>query len=103
MPDELVEFKDPFAADAFVEKHVCSACWGMLIKIRPDPQVRVWTVQCSDCKDKTRGFVTRRWAQQRAELSRAELIEAKHALREAVPWLNSKKTEDQILKELGFS
>jgi hypothetical protein len=99
--EELQTFTDPFKADEFAEKHVCSACWGLLIKTRPDPKERRWVMQCEDCGSSTKGYVTRRWAQQRAEVSRAELTEAKHALREAVPWLNLKKSESQILKELG--
>jgi hypothetical protein len=100
---ELEEFNDPFKADEFVAKHVCSACWGLLIKTRPVITERRWTVQCETCGEKTKGFVTRRWAQQRAEISRAEAIEAKLALRDAVPWMKSNKTAAQILKELGFS
>lgn len=99
--DDLQTYTDPFKADEFIERHVCSACWGLLIKIRPVITERKWIVQCEECGTSTKGYVTRRWAQQRAEISRAELTEAKYALRDAVPWMRTNKTEAQILKELG--
>lgn len=102
MPD-LETFTDPFKADGFAEKHVCSSCWGILIKSRPVLAERRWIVQCESCGDQTKGYVTRRWAQAKAEMSRAELIEAKYALRDAVPWLRGPlKTEKQLLEELGL-
>ena len=100
--DELQVFTDPFKADEFIEKHVCSSCWGLLIKVRPVLAERRWIVQCEECQTSTRGYVTRRWAQQCAEHSHAELSEAKTALRAAVPWLQSNKPLSQICKELGL-
>lgn len=94
-------YTDPFAADEFAQHYVCSGCWGLLIKVRPVREERRWVLQCETCGEGTKGFVTRRWAQQRAELSRAELLAAKHALRDSIPWLKSTKTAAQLLADLG--
>ena len=102
MADNLETFTDPFKADEFAQKHVCSACWGVLIKVRPVPAERRWVMQCESCGEQTRGYVTRRYAQLRAEASRAELAEAKHALRDAIPWLKSTKSAAEIFAELGI-
>lgn len=100
--DNLQGFTDPFKADEFARLHVCSACWGLLIKVRPVLTERKWVMQCESCGEQTRGYVTRRYAQMRAEASRAELAEAKHALRDAIPWLKSKKTAAEIFADLGI-
>ncbi len=100
--DNPQNYTDPFKADEFAQAHVCSACWGLLIKVRPVLTERRWILQCETCGENTKGFVTRRYAQQRAEISRAELLEAKMALRSAIPWLKSNKTEAAILAELGY-
>lgn len=99
---DLQTFTDPFQADEFAQKHVCAACWGLLIKVRPVREERRWVMRCEECGSQTKGYVTRRWAQQRAETSRAELLEAKRALRDAVPWLKPNTSIANILRELGI-
>lgn len=100
--DELQSFTDPFKADEFVREHVCSACWGLLIKIRPVREEKRWVVRCEECGEQTRGYVTRAYAQRRAEASYIEAQAARAALRSAVPWMQNKKTLAQLLKELGI-
>lgn len=97
------EYPNPFAGWDFANAHKCSACWGRLQVVRPVVTEARWVVQCEDCGEATKGFVTSKWVERQSDKSRAELIEAKHALREAVPWLKTTpKTQAAILAELGF-
>ena len=101
--DELQEFTDPFKADEFAAEHVCSACWGLLIKIRPVREERRYIVRCEECGEQTRGYVTRKYAQRRAEASYQEMRAAKDALRDAIPWMRlPNKPLNQLLKDLGM-
>jgi hypothetical protein len=101
--DELQVFTDPFKADEFIQAHVCSACWGLLIKTRPVREERRWIVRCEECGESTKGYVTRAYAQRRAEASYIERQAARAALRDAVPWMRSNKSPKQLLKELGIN
>ncbi len=101
-PADLQSFLDPFDADGFIKHHRCSACWGILVKRmkRDDQGKRRYRCECEVCGWHTPGYVSATYVQRRFESNRAEAAAAKHALRDAIPWMKSKKTEEQILAEL---
>ena len=101
-PADLQIFSDPFDADGFVAHHRCSACWGVLTKrmTRDDQGKRRYRCECELCGWSTPGYVSAAYVQRRFDANRSEAAAAKIALRDAIPWMKSKKTEAQILAEL---
>lgn len=101
-PADLQSFSDPFDADGFNQHHRCAACWGILTKhmSRDEGGKRRYRCECELCGWSTPGYVSASYVQRRFESSRAEAVAAKIALRDAIPWMKSKKTEEQILAEL---
>lgn len=88
------------AAD-IVNRYVCAVCWGSLAALRSDEGFYPVCInhECGEC-DGT-GFVTARYANNRRESSKYELMEVK----EHYPYLfkqQPKQTEAQILQTLGF-
>jgi DNA-directed RNA polymerase subunit RPC12/RpoP len=84
------------------KRYVCAGCWSDLI-IQPDkanPQLD--HVLCPNCE--TPGYVSRRYAERQASESAAAAIDARHNLREALPFLNPNagKQVTELLAELGF-
>jgi hypothetical protein len=101
---DLPDFLDPFQADEFSTIHRCSSCWGVLIKRmrRDETSKRHYWLECEICKEKTPGYVSASYVEWRIQKSSLELYEARRALRDAVPWLKSGKTAQQLIKELGY-
>jgi DNA-directed RNA polymerase subunit RPC12/RpoP len=92
-------------AKTTIRDYVCSACWDELDYIQHDKSnPYVATVFCHTCKEHTPGFVTRKYAERTAERNGQQFLEAKRALRDALPWLRVpvEATEAEILKRLGY-
>jgi hypothetical protein len=92
-------------AKVTIRDYVCSACWGPLDYIQHDKDnPKIATVTCMFCKDHTPGFVTKKYAERKAERNHQEFEEAKRALRAALPWMKIKleATEKSILQKLGY-
>jgi hypothetical protein len=87
--------------------YVCSACWGEL-DYRQDNKYnpRDVAVFCSDCKDETPGFVSRKFVERRITESQNQYFIARDALREAIPWMfphtKIEATPQAILSALGY-
>lgn len=77
----------------------CSTCYGVLA-VYPAPN-RQNFVLCGSCMEATRGYVTVSHTEDRRALSRWELAEVKRNYAEWLPE-TKKKTEEQLLKELGY-
>lgn len=92
-------------AQATIRDCVCSACWDELDYTQPD-KTDPWRAItfCRTCREHTPGFVTRKYAERKAERNEQEFIEAKQALRDTLPWLRIPvvSTEAEILKRLGY-
>jgi hypothetical protein len=95
---------DPLSLDlaqVTVRDYVCSTCWGHLLMYPADGDK--WNVLCHKCMTNTKGYVTRVFAQLRIDESRMERVEVERTLKEiGVMEKGEKRTEEQILKELGF-
>lgn len=86
------------AARKFARYHRCAACWGILELYPRDAEFRI---ECTDCREKTTGYVSSQYVEQRQIESRYELLSAKRNLRGAVSWLQSDpKSEKQLIKEI---
>lgn len=84
-----------------VKNYVCSNCWGELTLFpAPDRQL---VVLCATCKDETKGYVTRHYADRRRDASVYDASDAMKLLRKvgALPQL-PRRTKEQNLRELGF-
>jgi len=78
---------------------VCAHCWGPLVRY---PDLDGWRVECSACGPGV-GFVTRDYAERRRLESVAEKVEVERLLQSiGVLPRPPKRTEETILKELGF-
>ena len=99
---ETVETKQavilsPKQAANTLRRYCCAGCWGPLTEyIVPGGLSRVACGRCGD----GRGFVTRRYAENRLACSVAEALEVKLLLREAN--ILPKRSAGQILAEMGF-
>lgn len=103
MIHELQEFDKPFECDEFIASHACSSCWGMLIRAHEQrDEKKVFVPLCENCGEKTPGYVTKKYVARRIEINRGEAVEARYALRDALPWMKSKMNQEQLLKSLGF-
>jgi len=97
---QLQVFESQFDACDFQQSHVCATCWRPLVN-RPDGEG--WICQCTECKEETRGYVTRKYVDKRIEQSVAFARAARVALAPYVPFLQQeKRTEAQNISELGF-
>lgn len=89
-------------AEVTVRDYVCSNCWRDLVKY-PVKGTRSWLVLCRSCGESTKGYVTRWYAESRRSESRADLPDVSRMLQEAgIIESPPRKSEEQILKELGF-
>ena len=79
--------------------YVCAACWGQLSAHPADQGV---IIECAECGADTPGFVSRNYTERRKSESLNQYYLAREALREALPWMRSKKTQAELLSELGF-
>ncbi len=84
---------------SIVRHNLCSDCYGQLIS-HAVRGTRLFEITCTTEGCPCHGFVTRGYVDRAEAENRADLAEARHALRAAVPW--AKKSEDQLMKELGF-
>jgi hypothetical protein len=96
--DNLQTFDNSFKADEFNEDYRCSACWGVLVKVRTE--AGAYLCQCENCKEKTPGYVTANYVNKCFEKDLAEASEARYILRNYLP--HKELTEEQIMQELGF-
>lgn len=82
---------------------VCSICWGHLLRW-PEPGTRDgWIVKCHRCQDRTRGFVTKYYAETRRSDSIAEKWEVRSMLEDmGIIDKQPSRPVGQILSELGF-
>lgn len=96
----MVEPMGDAQADRTVKFYACSACWGFLVKF-PAPN-RQWYVKCQTCGDATRGYVKQSYVERRLAESRAEAVEAREALKGAMPTLVTRRTQAETLSDLGF-
>jgi hypothetical protein len=89
---------DSTTAQTTVRDYVCAHCWGRLVmNITKDG----WEVTC--IKGHETGFVTKAFAEARRAESQVEKVEVNELLRRVgVLPERPKKTEEQILKELGY-
>jgi hypothetical protein len=83
-----------------VRTSLCANCYGQLIALEDKP-TRLYRIACATDGCPCDGLVSRKWVERQEAKSRADLVEAKVALRDAMPW-TPKKSQEQILKELGF-
>lgn len=99
-----MESMDAELARKTVKDYCCSNCWGDL-ELTPDLRGNgLYFAVCSKCKDETKGYVTRYFANRRRTESEFELRDATRLLQEIgiMPNPNAGKTREQLLKELGF-
>lgn len=81
---------------------VCASCYGELeIKILQQDGRRTQGVTCATEGCSCPGLVTRKWVEQAKEANALDSMVAQATVRQAVPWL-PKKTQAQLMKELGF-
>ena len=82
----------------------CSGCWSHLNIYDYKPDRRFVLCLCPNCKENTPGYVSARWVERKQNESRAEAAEARHNLKEALPFLNphAQKQAADILTEIGF-
>lgn len=96
MPEPMT----PDRASETVQRMVCSDCWEHLIEYY-DAKTRMSVVRCATKDCECHGYVSKAFVERRAQENRAEAIEAKAVLREALPWM-PKRSEKELLSELGF-
>lgn len=101
MIHDLVRFETPFDADEFIFSHRCASCWNRLE--RKTEQVggkKIYIPICQLCREQTRGYVTEKYVERRIQLNLVEASEARHALRDALPWMRSKLSTEQLVESL---
>jgi len=77
----------------------CSNCYGHLVVYLTDDGA---IVKCHHCGDDTRGYVRKAWADRMRQQSAADLLDAKQVLKNIIPDLSPKKSETELLRDLGF-
>ena len=82
-------------------KYCCSACWSHLNIYNKRGKL---FVLCPDCQENTPGYVSKHWVERRKSESHAEVMDARHNLKQALPFLNehAKRDAADILAEIGF-
>ena len=87
--------------DQYIQKHVCSRCYGDLQKFPTDN--RLWESKCPECGDAWRGTTIRRsTAERRGQRALSEAHEVKTNLPDLFPNPHKGKSIEQLNKELGF-
>ena len=99
-------------AQNLVRHYCCSDCWSYLISDFDKNDREAYSVQCQTESCPCRSIVSMNYVTRRSAESHAELISAKTALADALPWLKEeaqlqarqfiKERENEILHELGF-
>lgn len=92
---------DHAEAQRMTQRYLCSACWSHLNIYHRDGKMYAL---CPNCGTKTPGYNSKKWVERRKSESHAELLDARHNLRDALPNLSprAKQTAEQILAEIGF-
>jgi hypothetical protein len=96
----MAESISPEQAEKTVRDCVCSDCWGQLTA-RYNPKTRTSTVRCSTPGCPCNGYRSRKGVEREEGEAVVNALEAKQALRSAMPWL-PKKSETKLLAEMGF-
>ena len=97
----MVEPLDDALAATTIRDYACSNCWGHLLR---HPVDSGWLVLCHRCGEETRGYVTKSFV----ELKRAENLGEAGEVNDLLTGLgiiekpHAGKSEEQLLKELGF-
>jgi hypothetical protein len=87
-------------AKDFEKNYRCAGCWGRL-KIFYDWQNKTWLVSCAkNCG--SNGFVTNYFVERQLNNSVQEKILFNKFLADIIIPDHKKKTNDQLLKELGY-
>lgn len=98
-----MESFDLVFATMTVNKYVCATCWGDLETVRDPRDVTKHFVLCRKCKEETRGYVTKYFANRRRSESEGEKIEATKLLRSiGVLPKPEKKSIEELKNSLGF-
>jgi hypothetical protein len=85
--------------DEILRDYVCSTCWGPLTFRYVDGQ---WFALCSEHKEATTGYASKKFAERKREQSGQELIEAERNLRDVLGLRPEKQTVEKNLSDLGF-
>ena len=91
---------DEVTAALTIRDYCCSACWGHLVK-RPTEN-RLYIVECHSCGTDTPGYVTKAYADRRRAESFNEAYEVKKLLKGLGILPTTKRSEQDILADLGF-
>ena len=87
--------------DKYLQKHVCSRCYGDLQKFPADN--RLWEAKCPTCGESWHGTTIRRsTAERRGQTALSEVHEVKENLPDLFPNPNKGKSKEELIKELGF-
>jgi hypothetical protein len=87
-------------AQETTSNYVCSNCYGSLYCVQTGNDRVI--VKCHACGNDTKGYIRKSYAKRRQQESGEELMEAKYVLRQVIPSPHQGKSEEQLLKELGF-
>jgi hypothetical protein len=84
-----------------VRDYVCARCYGPIAA--HFNALRVWVV-CANHGTRCNGsgYVTKAWAERQRSNSIGEAMEVRFTLRDIIPSKHAGKSEEQLLKELGF-
>jgi len=98
----MPELLDDTLAEITIRDYVCSNCWGHLLMFQSIEGQ--WRVECHRCRENTRGYVTKYYAQKRLGDSLGELIDIRPMLQDLgiVQNPHKDKTVEELLTELGF-
>ena len=97
-----MEIIDRSTAPRFIRDYVCSICWGhLLIK---DMDAENAMIECAVYGSDHSGFVTKYWAEKQRQQDLNNSLDAKGMLRKIgiIENENAGKSEEQLLRELGF-
>lgn len=89
--------------DETLRECVCSNCWGTLVwdnQIEDGQQVT--RVLCQTCRENTKGYVSRKFAERKRAESEVDLMVVKRNLGRFMGPPKAKRTPEEILKSLGF-
>lgn len=86
-----------------VKFYCCSNCWGEL-EMKPEPTGKpdMHIVTCRNCKDDTKGYVTKHFVDRRRQESEFEKRDVTRTLKSIGVIKKEDRTAAQILQEMGF-
>lgn len=88
------------AAQLVQRDYCCAGCWGHL-NLYHVPESRQVRITCDNCGD-GRGFVTKRYAENRRANSGSEAVEVNQLLREIGVLEFTRRSVSEVLADLGF-